>query len=977
MSRDYADLALSAYVSELAEGRRVLWVGDHRGGGPEHLAPRARGVRVLDPAGGPRGRGRVRVAELRAGPLSLRPESFGLVVVPDAEVLGDALVERLGDLRRALSDDGVLVVGVRAQEGGAGAFEALFEAMSDELPEVATVGIAPFAGRAVARLGDDGAARDVVVDGSVVEEPEAPTQIVAVGGRERPSLPSYAVVQVPAGPPAMPLELTRPDASRVEALEDRLAEAREAVERERDLRREAEARRDDADAARREAAQAAAAARDALERARAAPAPDREGPSDGDAAVAAAEHQALERALRERAAEVRELRAEVARRGTLVRDVVEQAREAESGGGSPEREAIGRAERDAAVARALDAEARVLELELSLDELAGRLARREVPELDELRTTEALLGGAVRGLRSRVAEVEELRAQAEARASLYRGDLERALEQRRLLEVKLAELQDQLELEVVRAQGDPAAADAEQLRASLAEQRDQARADTLRLTAYVAGLETRIEGMRIGYERRIAELLEDAGVRGARRTLDADIDLLSEELVALRGERDGLRLRLDDREQALASREAAAARLADVEAERDALSARIAAVEEAGLEDRLEVALADAERLQAQLDARAAAALSERLPSADLTAKMERLEHELERLRGEHDAALARLEDRDATVAELESKLSVGGESGLRLELDDLRSRQAVLRAQAEDAEEARASVAARLAELEESVTSRDALVTRLQMDLTEEEQANRVREDRVAQLAEENQRLRQAVVAASEAAEAAQAALEARGADGDEELGAASEAAAPPADELLRDTRDALARLLINVEHEPHRQTEITATGIDAPTDDERDALRAELEQVRARATEEARLRELNAELERAAQAHDMIMRSLTAQLEERNDRIAALERRVSDAAAPGLGEDTELRERLAALQDRVAELDEALERERDRGREAGGAGAVWDEVQRMRSAVEGARGELEAIFGRAQERRDEELADRVGSLLSTLGKL
>ena len=108
-ARPYADRTLAVYLDGFAEGRRALWIGPADTGGAEQLATSARAVLVLDPTGQPKPgrRGRLRVGELQAGPLTFREGSFDVAVVPDVTVLGDDLGLSGGELER-LRDSGVI-----------------------------------------------------------------------------------------------------------------------------------------------------------------------------------------------------------------------------------------------------------------------------------------------------------------------------------------------------------------------------------------------------------------------------------------------------------------------------------------------------------------------------------------------------------------------------------------------------------------------------------------------------------------------------------------------------------------------------------------------------------------------------------------------------------------------------------------------------------------------------------------------------
>jgi hypothetical protein len=163
----------------------------------------------------------------------------------------------------------------------------------------------------------------------------------------------------------------------------------------------------------------------------------------------------LESLLAVRARERQDLAAELSRRTGLLRDAM--ARFADLPASAPEVaprvadsnvEAMVHfaAQRDAAVARALEAEAARAEALFRLDEALGhlRMAQQSAGQ-------DAELQGKVRGLRVRLAESEEAREIAEARLMLAEQDLDDAgmkvTEQKR----KAQELTEQLELMIVQA----------------------------------------------------------------------------------------------------------------------------------------------------------------------------------------------------------------------------------------------------------------------------------------------------------------------------------------------------------------------------------------------------------------------------------------------------------------------------------------------------------------------------------------------
>ncbi len=533
------------------------------------------------------------------------------------------------------------------------AYEALYDLLAQRFPAVRMLGQAPFVGYTVVDFSTSGEP-SVVFDGALLgDASEAPERFVALCGETETVLDGYAVVQLPAraalgavvvAPPTSPSEETAQrelgvardeiraarergahlsrelddlraqqrstraaSAPRVGTLEAELRAAREQIDAANvhaeelettlaqrtaalaELDGEVERSRMELGSVRDESETRVAAlriARDELEKLRATP------------VVPPGDHARLEELLRERGRELLARDAELARRATLFRDLVEELRALREGrlidetsaaadverrvGESMQRvtaleaQLLGvRAEREAAVQRALRAEAERTEAVFRADETLGRLAeateRSERVDEDRARR-EAELSGFVRGLRARAAELEELRGQAEARFAMQRLDLDESA--RRLLDVERAreELRDQLELQIVRASG-----------------------------------------------------------VGQASPMDAGPEALD----LLRAERDGLRARLDDREAALASRIAAP---------------------EPGLAARLEEAGARAAVLVERLGAAEVAAEAERQRVVELSARVAQREAALRGL--EADVEVRDVEFRAATsrVAALESE---------------------------------------------------------------------------------------------------------------------------------------------------------------------------------------------------------------------------------------------------------------------------------------------------------------------------------
>ena len=162
------------------------------------------------------------------------------------------------------------------------------------------------------------------------------------------------------------------------------------------------------------------------------------------------EYERLEAALADRAHELTTLRGELERRATLVRDLVEELREAGEAKPAP---AAKDPRLDEAIQRAVASEAERVELRFRLDEVRGELAMLEgrtgaVREQDQRDV--AAYEGRVRGLAARLAEAEERQELTQARLTLAEDD-RKSLELRNTeLLRELSETRDQLALEMAR-----------------------------------------------------------------------------------------------------------------------------------------------------------------------------------------------------------------------------------------------------------------------------------------------------------------------------------------------------------------------------------------------------------------------------------------------------------------------------------------------------------------------------------------------
>ncbi len=881
-----ADLALAAYLDELARDRRVLWIGDPDSGAPERLSRSARSLRVLAPEGRSRDRerGRVRVGTLRQGALSFRGGSFDLVVVPDLVRTGLAEPDRVEELRAALADDGALVAGAFAGEPSL-TYEGFFELLAERFDRVRMVGQLDFHGYALVDF-ESGEGADVGVDGSLVDGEETmPLRYVALGSAAEArdvATDAYCIVQVPGVMPSIesrPPPPPRDDMRRIEerireaqrevdaanehseALEAALAQRTAELESVRDEIDRLDAARDDLNELRAEH-MAVLRERDALERELRDAEKRAKAPAPEEISV---EYARAESALFERARAILSLEAEVERRGVLVRDLVEELGQVRGRGASPDvGQLIGA--RDAAVERALEAESARAEAAFRIDELSAQLrANGSHVASAALSLGEATTQREVRDLAARV------------------GDLSGQLVVCRERSVELNE------------------------------QRDQARAENLRLTAMVSSLEDRAHGARRGYTVRIAELLDEiatlrAGVGfGAAPAKPAarpapDLDGLHREIATLRGERDGLRLRLAERERALAE-SASGRRAPEVEHPQPA---------------------------------------------------------------GSDDVA------------------------SLQREIEGLRRGESELTMRAAEAAERIDAALGRAADLQSTIAARDALVTRLQIELAAEEQKHQIDGDRLRTLEGENRRLREAIVDASErvgAGEAASRRVDSLARDVERLEGELASARDKPAGDpaALERAESELTRL-----RERRGELEGKLGAATAQAELARQMRESAAETLGATRAILARLLETlgHAEPPRPGLAVEgeggssppsgqyMPPGEATREIAVLHDRVARLtedlahereERRVATSIRPGSDDSAELQRLGAVLSDREKELLELRTK----------ATSAERDLKATRAACGEIRAGLEELLGSLGGSTDPEASERVGLLLRLLGRV
>jgi chromosome segregation ATPase len=930
--RDNADLALVVFLEEAARGKRVLLVGETAPRVERRLSDAARTVDVVSRER--RTRSSRRGLPVRAWPSASEKGAWDVVVVPDLAAAGLLDASAFAEIATLVGPGGALVVAIDASTEGA-RYEAFYELVSPHFPSVRVFGQAPMSGYALVDFAV-GSPPEVAFDGSAAGNTSASRWIaIAADGL---ALDPYAIIAVPEVVASQVSAAPAPSEPRfereAEAAKSRLDHAEKRLEQaQREIARGAQK----LDEARHERERMAAELRENIAAAEAAAA---YAASVAEDPAAMAEYDDLEARLVAAGRETTMLRVELERRAVLVRDLVEEARalrEAGRSGVGLDQSAVdaelGRL-RDALVVaqrRAVDAETRSAELGFRSDELATDLAavgQRHEAERQRLVTEQAATEGTVRGLVSRLAELNDVRLVSEGRLALVEDDLRRAKGREAALERSLALASERLAVAMMRP---PEAAGPSSAASDETSER---------------------EGKLFGALLRAREDLGD--VTAERTVLLGEVARLrtSLEIVTHETER---------------QHEAAAGRVERVESD--------LALRDAQLAERNEELSAERERRRAAEGARdEALARMASFPDPSLATFAEsaaateiaRLETEIESLRGERTGLSLRVDDTEAaldalreSVAALKSAESTAGqsESRARGELTDERRRTADL--------------AARLG-------ARDALISRLSSSLAH------AGETRAA-------------------LERAQAALDVRLAAATESIGTLEAVSSVRADEERRE-KEELAKSVTRLE--------VQVSTIDADRAQADEALRdvretlARLENGLGQAKSplvpggsDAVLQEHVARLGRDMEDREVMLRSLTAQLEERDDRIRALERlargeRVSGDASRLLEAD----ERITRLTSELAEERRArqsaesgsalVSREVDLrrleqlvgDREAqlmlleGRVDAASREEKQMRDAFADARAGLETILGDLGNDRQGRAAERLADLLRSL---
>ena len=192
--RVHPQQALAVYAEPLAAGRRVVVFADPATGLPERLEDLGADTVVLLTPGDD-------LEELRAA-------RFDLAIIPDLALFDDPAA-LLVCVRRVLGDTGAALIAApnrdaaEAPDTGALDYYALFDLVAREFADVRMIAQLPFHGVALAEVGDEDESPAVSVDTQLADSDRAPEAFVALASQRGTSLDPYAIVELPAPPPAV------------------------------------------------------------------------------------------------------------------------------------------------------------------------------------------------------------------------------------------------------------------------------------------------------------------------------------------------------------------------------------------------------------------------------------------------------------------------------------------------------------------------------------------------------------------------------------------------------------------------------------------------------------------------------------------------------------------------------------------------------------------------------------------------------
>jgi chemotaxis protein MotB len=918
--RGWMDLALAAYAEPLARGRTVLFVGDPQSPAAARLGEAAARLEVV-PTGG-------RQRPSRAGRGTLRSHAengeWDVVWLLDAAaVVADPA--QLREVAEALSPRGAALLAVEADPA---TYEALYASLRAQFEHVRMLGQAPFAGQSIVDFAAAQREPALSFDGSIVgDEGAAPARYVAVCSARAISLEAHTIVQLPveesasAGEARRDLEAAR---ARLEHSERRLEQAQREIARSGqkidELRHEHARSQTELGQASERAAELAARLEAVEVSLREAEHALSQAAANEDAEGELAE---LEASLHARAKEIVELREELARRALLVRDILEAGRGRAPGGDAPAASAPpGPSATTASAPVAATGESGV-ELRALREALVG--AQRRAVDAEAARAAAVFA-------RDEAADAAEKARQAlQADVAQHAREAGRA----RGLTSRVAELEELRGL--LEARVELLHADLREARLKL---RDAQRDTELAREQYELAL-TRARAVEheAQAERVIAAEATPSETTGSTPPGASDVSAEAASALArlrdqleiaeasrLRAEEEASRLRTSLElleSQSSRDRTEAGAQLAAIEAtlasERSAFDGRLEAfTRESGARiDELTGEVSGLRMLLADLEAARAALEARPAPSPGADpAELASLREQLERVSAAHQAGL---ELRQMTAARADAEAARAIELAQRvLALDGLASRlQSALAQEAERSASARRALRAVEGRLAEAVEARDAL----------------------------------------EAVQVVRLEAERRTATELEQRAAASEAALAVARRVNEVLRVAVteARALLS-----ETASRLPAGGGGGASDP---ALRERVEEMR-----------------RAIEDRDILLRSLTAQLQDKDDRIRGLEttlRREAPRGAPDVGElraaVSERDERIARLR---AELQEARAKEARLEATHGSMREREAELRRLQGAIADRDTQLMALEGRAiaAERDQREMRETFASARAQL---
>lgn len=904
------DSVLAVYVEPILVDRRVLFVGDARSDALTRVASVAARVLALDTST------EAIFARLPNGavepfdPLEVErlDLEFDVVFVADAARLGHGLSARIEDFARMLGGRGRLVMALSAASKSLD-YADLWDMLAIHFEVVRMAGAAPMNALAIAELGE-GEAPAVVVDGTLVTRPARTESFVAICSQRALDIEGYVIVQVDsvAAPKASALEaraLPAADLARLRSLEQNVGAMTSELEVARlalgTTRAERDAFRDERKRLERELR----SAHDELVRTQ------RSVVALEDAAKGTAssdEIRMLEEVIAERSERIHELDAEVARRGRLVRELIEETRDGRAAHGADT------SELERAVERALRADAMHAEALFTIDELRARIADTTDAGVERLREREAELAGRTRGLLMRLAEAEQRAGQLEVELLAAHASAASALDEVRLAAATqqrmgtLVVSENTLSSQVGQLGAQLMMSRERELESRAA--RDIARGENLALVAQVAALETQHRELR---ERLVVSLDGIAGHSGASGSIESALQAAEASFSNVKGERNGLRMRLESsegsaarthaqqsvpRDPAFGDPEPASSEIAVLRLENEALAADLA-------------------------EAKAAHRRASDVSLATRDALVERLQLEL----AEHERRSAETIERERTASAEVARL-----------------REALV--EAATTSDSQDTQTRRINVLERDLA--DAIVAA--------ERAAADARSQAAQLAEATRRHAADLGATTDRATAAEVAL--------------AETRA-----ILTEFESAQASRTGPI---GRRSTDLAAD------DDDRSA-------------------SLDGE-------KDLLLRSLGAQIEERDDKIRALERRLSGVLPSSDSDEEALRQEVLNLQERASRLADELRVEREARRDsderasrglgtaavasnrelerraevqsheleeaAARAEASERDVRAMRDVFGETRASLEALLGASSGAGDPDFAARIGQLLTVLGR-